>query len=169
MRDWTPTEHRQRKFWDKVEFGHGPGACWTWRAALDNHGYGRFNVGREGGYRVLGAHGLAYRLLVGEVRDGLELDHLCRNRACVNPAHLEPVPHKTNMARGAWSAKTHCPRGHPYSGGNLHVATTGSRSCRACRAAGEMRRVNRFKHDPEFRRKRAEANRRYRARMGVVT
>jgi hypothetical protein len=72
--------------------------CWNWTGALSRNGYGRF--GPQAGLTV-GAHRFAYELLVGPIPEGLDLDHLCRNRRCVNPAHLEPVGRSENLARGA--------------------------------------------------------------------
>jgi HNH endonuclease len=86
-----------------------------------------------------------YRLLVGPVPEGLELDHLCRNRACVNPAHLEPVSHRENVLRGASFAainavKTHCIHdGHPFDDVNTIVRPEGRRGCRACMNAAQRR------------------------------
>lgn len=117
------------RFWNKVE--KTTDGCWLWTASGVKGGYGRYTVGGE---RVL-AHRFAYELLVGPIPKGLTLDHLCRNRACVNPRHLEPVTHAENVKRGesgAWlRAKTHCPKGHPYSGDNLAICK-GGRVCRAC-------------------------------------
>ncbi len=84
------------------------------------------------------AHRFSYRHHVGEIPEGLELDHLCRIRHCVNPLHLEPVTGKVNLMRGDTHAainasKTHCPYGHQYSGDNLRIAYNGQRFCRACR------------------------------------
>ncbi|MBO0884191.1 MAG: HNH endonuclease [Mycobacterium sp.] len=84
-----------------------------------------------------GAHVFAYELLVGPIPTGMQLDHLCRNRSCVNPDHLEPVSQRVNLLRGATqpafnTAKTHCPQGHPYEGDNLAFNRDGSRFCRTC-------------------------------------
>jgi hypothetical protein len=80
-----------------------------------------------------------------QVPDGLELDHLCRNRWCCNPKHLEPVTHAENAARGwggIWQRETtHCPQGHPYSGENIKRTKVGNRVCRTC--ANEQNRVYR--------------------------
>jgi HNH endonuclease len=80
------------------------------------------------------AHRWAYSLLVGPISDGLEINHLCRNRACVNPDHLEPLTHadhaKVTRSR---TKKTHCPSGHPYAGDNLYInPTSKAPTCRAC-------------------------------------
>lgn len=109
--------------------------CWLWTGSLNRAGYGRTTHGGEG-RRYNSTHGLMYRLLIGQVPDGLELDHLCRVRHCCNPAHLEPVTHRENMLRGktfgaANAAKTHCRKGHPYAGKNLGISR-GQRWCRQC-------------------------------------
>lgn len=83
-------------FWRKVDVGH-PLGCWVWTAAVGSHGYGVFNP--EPGTTAL-AHRHAYTLLVGPIPDGLDLDHLCRNRVCVNPDHVEPVTRRENVQRG---------------------------------------------------------------------
>lgn len=121
----TPSE----RFWAKVDKS---GDCWLWTAALDRHGYGAFRTG--GRHRL--AHRVAYELVIGPIPEGLDLDHLCRVHDCVNPAHLEPVTRRENLARGVgFIAReirtTHCPRGHEYSPENTYVAT-GSRNCRRC-------------------------------------
>ena len=99
--------------------------CWVWIASLSAKGYGRF--GLLGRNRL--AYNVAYELFVGPIPDGLTLDHLCRNRACVNPDHLEAVPMRTNLERGMWPAnrhKTHCRSGHPLPS---------SRKCLVCQRA----------------------------------
>jgi hypothetical protein len=82
---------------------------------------------------------------MGAVPEGLELDHLCRVRGCVNPKHLEPVTHRENLMRGeSWSAvnarKTHCPEGHPYDETNTYIDGKGRRRCRECARAYDLRR-----------------------------
>ena len=122
------------RFLDKISFGHGPGACWTWMGGDSGNGYGRFSWrGKE-----RAAHRLAYRAARGRIPDGLEIDHLCRNRACVNPEHMEAVTRKVNALRGiSFSAvnakKVHCPRGHPLSRENTYRDPQGGRECRVCR------------------------------------
>lgn len=111
--------------------------CWPWRGPNIPSGYGRF-VSRDGN---VAAHRHAYVLTNGPIPDGLVVDHLCRNRACVNPDHLEPVTHRTNILRGVGTGatnalKTHCSKGHPFSGENLVIRKSrwgdGRRSCRQC-------------------------------------
>ena len=133
------------RFWNKVDKTE---SCWLWKAALNNDGYGNFNLCGRGGI----AHKLSYESLVGPVPDGLELDHLCRIRNCVNPAHLEPVTHKVNVQRGELykvnASKTHCPHDHPYSGDNLYLHPVGQRVCRTCNKLA-MRKYRAKKKLPE--------------------
>lgn len=110
--------------------------CWEWIGFHDRLGYARIQVGRSGWM----AHRIAYETFIGPIPDGLELDHLCRNRGCVNPTHLEPVTHLENMRRGLHANKTQCPRGHPYDAENtLH--RDGRRWCRICVRANANRRA----------------------------
>lgn len=130
---------------DKVVWNGDEDECWTWEASVGSHGYGQIAV--EG--RPVLAHRLAYELFVGPIPAGLDLDHLCRVRPCVNPGHLEPVTRSENLRRGDGPqilrnrqlSKTHCPQGHPYSGDNLYIAPrTGYRQCRTCRKRRLRRR-----------------------------
>lgn len=132
----------EARFWAKVE-RRGPDDCWLWTAGLNN-GYGTIYGGRRSPLR---AHRVAYELLVGPIPDGLTLDHLCRNRRCVNPAHLEPVSNRENILRGeSFSAeqarRTHCPSGHPLEGDNLRPdqSKQGKRACRLCAAIQQRER-----------------------------
>jgi hypothetical protein len=96
------------------------------------------------------AHRWAYEYSIGPIPEHLELDHLCRSRNCVNPEHLEAVTHLENMGRGIshQKAKTHCPKGHPYSGENLYVApSNGKRYCRECTRASKIRHYNKKKKE----------------------
>lgn len=133
-RRYTEEEFKQ-KFWDRVE---KTGDCWNWTARKDRLGYGQV---RQNGKPAL-AHRVAYIILVGPIPDGLTLDHLCRNRACVNPKHLKPVTHRENVLRGESPSarnamKTHCPNGHPLVPGNLVLGSVkrGGRECLTCRRA----------------------------------
>lgn len=118
--------------------------CWVWQRATSDTGYGAFSfLGR-----VVLAHRAAYYLLVGEVPEGLELDHLCRQCRCVNPAHLEPVTGRENNLRSTGvaaqnAAKTHCLRGHELSAGNLVASAVkrGHRRCLQCERAGARDRM----------------------------
>lgn len=85
------------RFWAKVDKSGGVDACWPWIAHLAWNGYGEFRVSQ---HCLVKAHRYAYILLVGPVPAGLDLDHLCRNRACCNPGHLEPVSRRVNARRG---------------------------------------------------------------------
>lgn len=113
----------------------GDGGCWVWARTLNNKGYGVFGANGSTTY----AHRWAYEQFVGPIPDGLELDHLCRNRACANPAHLEAVTHQVNQSRGYWGRKTHCPQGHPYDEANTAYYGKG-RTCMEC----NRQRVRRF-------------------------
>jgi hypothetical protein len=117
--------------------------CWLWTGATGNPG-GYGNVGFQGSTR--GAHRVVYELLVGPVPDGLVLDHLCRNRPCVNPDHLRPVTQLENvhapgsLSPSALRAKiTHCPAGHEYNEANTRRSKRNERFCRACGRAAARR------------------------------
>lgn len=138
------TQPLEPRFWSKVD-RRGEDECWLWQAGLDPKGYGNFWM--DGTTRH--AYRVAYELVVGPVPTGLELDHLCRVRACVNPSHLEAVTHQVNNNRGEspsahHARKTHCIRGHEFTPENTYVPpkAPNKRYCKTC-AAAASRRYNR--------------------------
>lgn len=123
----------------------GDDGCWLWQRQLNAGGYGStYLYGQR-----MGAHRALYVLLVGPIPDGHDLDHLCRVRHCVNPAHLEPVTRSENLRRGEvgrWKrTATACPQGHPYDEANTYRDPRGWRGCIACRQASTRRAHNRKK------------------------
>lgn len=115
-------------------------SCWLWQGQTNIRGYGVFHIRRVGGRAGKAyaerAHNFSYELLIGDIPEGLYLDHLCRICNCVNPAHLEPVTHRENVLRGVGptsqnAKKTHCPRGHSFKDHGI-TNNRGSRECRIC-------------------------------------
>lgn len=127
---------QEQRFWLKV-IAAGALDCWIWNGTMHRKGYGQF----DGIDRTVKAHRFSYEAMIGEIPQGLVLDHLCRVRSCVNPYHLEPVTSGVNTRRGLGNStrplKTHCPQGHEYVEGNIYleVAKDGGnvRHCRTCR------------------------------------
>lgn len=118
--------------------------CHLWIGATDKDGYGKFCVN---GNNALRAHRVSYELFKGPIPNGTEIDHLCRVHCCVNPNHLEAVPHRVNVLRGVGASarninKTHCPHGHIYDAANTHIDKEQSRHCRACDKRRAMVRRN---------------------------
>lgn len=105
-----------------------PDGCLLWTGAQISTGYGSVSIRSQHSL----AHRLVYQAFVGPIPEGLELDHLCRTKLCVNPAHLEPVTHAENSRRAA-ALITHCPQGHAYDEENTRRESSGHRRCRTCR------------------------------------
>jgi hypothetical protein len=135
QRSVTPPDQR---FWPKVA---EDGECWRWVGAIQAQGYGVFYLGKDDGgqRRWARAHRYAYEALRTDIPAGLDLDHLCRHRWCVNPWHLEPVTASENMlrmprdVRDAAFRPSHCKHGHPLNAANTYVQPkTGFRYCRTC-------------------------------------
>jgi len=124
------------RFWRYVE--KASDNCWYWRGAIGKNGYGRFSRNP-----IHLAHRWAYEAVIGAIPDGLQLDHLCRHRDCVNPAHLEPVTNRQNWERGASPSAVayrtnRCNRGHEFTPENTiyfyRGAENPTRGCRLCDA-----------------------------------
>jgi len=125
----------ERRFLAKVAPMMDDRGCWEWTGYRNPKGYGVFRSSVESGGSLNLAHRYAYALYKGAIPPGLTLDHLCRNRSCVKPGHLEPVTQHENILRGnsppaVCAKKTQCPKGHPYD------MKDNGRRCRACRQAG---------------------------------
>ena len=122
-----PPEARFWKYINKTD------SCWLWTGTKNKKGYGRFVIKNR---KLVTPHRFAYELLVGPITEGMTIDHLCRVKLCCNPKHLEQVSGLENTRRGvpfrSQVLMTHCKRGHPLSGENLHIGTGGRRVCRSC-------------------------------------
>lgn len=125
----------KKRIWRFITVGT-PNGCCIWTGGLNKYGYGKVWVDET--HRAVAAHRVIWEMVNGPIPAEVECDHLCRNRACVNPRHIELVTTKTNILRGAsWAAvnakKTHCIRGHPFDETNTYLRPKGGRGCRICR------------------------------------
>lgn len=146
------------RLWSRVRFDGpntlrkgAPGRCWIWTGPTNGVGYGRISLNKKLQY----PHRIAYALYVGEIPDGLQVDHRCRTRDCLNPSHLEAVTASENVRRSTGpdvtrvrqANVTHCPEGHAYDAANTHI-DSGSRRCRKC---ARDRARERYATDPVYR------------------
>jgi hypothetical protein len=117
-------------FMDRVNYTST--GCWEWQGAKKPTGYG--NVRNDG--RTKMPHRVVFELVYGPIEESFEVDHLCRNRACCNFGHLEKVIRTENISRADmrkdYSSRTHCNKGHPFSGKNLSLRSDGGRRCKIC-------------------------------------
>jgi hypothetical protein len=127
----------------------GSGQCWEWKGRLNGSGYGTVNnVYRHKPRNVL-VHRFMYEMAVGPIPSELQIDHLCRNRACGNPKHMELVTSRENTLRGDGptaknTRKTHCPRGHEYTPENTYTPPgTNHRYCKTCKREVDWQRRGR--------------------------
>lgn len=129
----------------KRRYTIGDNNCWQWLLAKSSCGYGQMKCKGETKSGLGMSHRVYYRLLFGKIEEKMTIDHLCRNRACINPSHLEIVTLKENNLRGfappALNAKKEfCPRGHRYAGYNLSISNCGKgRLCRKCKTCARER------------------------------
>lgn len=111
---------------------------WWWEGTIGGDGYGKLLIGSRATKRsTFQAHRVVWTLLRGPIPEGLDLDHLCRQRNCVWPEHLEPVSRKENLRRGEGfpgvrARQTHCINGHAFDEANTYIAPNGTRKCRKC-------------------------------------
>lgn len=134
MSRYKPAKER---FFKKVFFDKS--GCWLWRASLNSDGYAQFRVNGK----TVGAHRWYFTYTGNVIPKGFTLDHTCRVRNCVNPAHLEPVTHQENCSRRI-GLRTTCPKGHSYLvERNVYYDSKGYRRCKECKRINDRRRRRR--------------------------
>ena len=123
------SEKQKKAFYSKIKLNTGTG-CWEFQRFINPTGYGELYFNGK----MKKAHRVSYEIHVGEIKEGMEIHHQCRNPKCCNPDHLEQVTRKENAEYSITknSLKTHCPQGHPYSGNNLVINKLGRRICKIC-------------------------------------
>lgn len=141
---WSTGIDFDRKLWGRVELVDNNGwDCWKWTGGLKDNGYSNVYLGNR---RQMSGHRLSYQLMIGDIPDGLDLDHLCRLRSCINPYHLEPVTRRVNTLRSpigiaaSKAAQTECIHGHAFTAENTIRNRNGTRKCRRCHNAIDARR-----------------------------
>ena len=147
--DYSLTDRDAARFRTK-HVVDGTTGCWTWCGSFfDKTRYSLFNVKcTDGVWRPTVGHRVSYILHKGEIPSGFDIDHLCRNRRCVNPAHLEAVTRQLNFLRGAHEtallvSMNRCPKGHEFTEENTITRPNGKRECRTCtRARDRLRNRN---------------------------
>jgi hypothetical protein len=145
------TDSDLERFWGFISINKKT-QCWNFKS-LKSNGYGQIRIGAK---NVL-AHRFSYEVNNGKIQEGLDLDHLCKNRKCVNPLHLQIVTRRENLLRGDTitkynSEKQVCPKGHPYSGNNLLLIfrkkrRTFSRECKICHRENSLKRYHNLKEN----------------------
>lgn len=148
------SEKDKTRFWSKVDRSGGPDACWIWNGTLQKGGYGTMCLAGSGRKRMYIVHRVSYAMHHGSTPEDRVLDHLCRNRQCVNPLHLEPVTIGENVLRGdgvnAVALRENvCKRGHELTGDNVKMMTGKNgkpkRTCRTCFNEASMRSYRRHR------------------------
>jgi len=139
-----PASSLAARFWVKAQ-PDPAGGCWGWHGAPTAAGYSTLSFDKQHHY----AHRVSWEIHHGPIPEGFEIDHLCRNRACPNPAHLDAVLPIENIRRGlGHGSEQACPQGHLYSDENTYRPARGGRMCRTCMREFDRRRYPTRVYDP---------------------